>query len=107
LGAALENQASGPAEGHASELRNLLHRYEALRAEKTILEGALAAAQEERAGLAQELKALRSRAAPPSDEIRAENADLRRRLDELAERLMQGTDPANAPAETGRRPARV
>ncbi len=107
LGASLENQASGPAEGHASELRTLLHRFEALRAEKTILEGALVAAQEERAGLAQELKALRSRAAPPSDEIRAENADLRRRLDELAERLMQGTDPVNAPAETGRRPARV
>ncbi len=106
-GAAPESQSGGPAEGHASELRSLLHRYEALRAEKTILEGALAAAQEERAGLDQELKVLRGRAAPPSDEIRAENADLRRRLDELAERLMQGTDPANAPAETGRRPARV
>ncbi len=69
------------------DLHSLREQYEILRAEKSSLEGALATAREE-------LQALHRNAGPPNDEIRTENAELRRRLDELADRLMQSADGA-------------
>jgi chromosome segregation ATPase len=77
-----------------TELRALSDRYENLRAEKASLEGALAAAREERARLAREMKALRRNAGTPPEEIRAENAELRRRIDEIADQMMRSGDAA-------------
>ncbi len=93
------SRAASPQESAApdTELRALSDRYENLRAEKASLEGALATAREERARLAREMKALRRSAGTPPEEIRAENAELRRRIDEIADQMMR-TSEALEPA---------
>lgn len=93
------SRAASPQESAApdTELRALSDRYENLRAEKASLEGALATAREERARLAREMKALRRSAGTPPEEIRAENAELRRRIDEIADQMMR-TSEAPEPA---------
>jgi chromosome segregation ATPase len=90
---------NGPGAAVEAELRSWRERYETLKAERSALEGALATAREERARLAQEMQALRRNPGAPADEIRAENAELRRRIDELADRLMQGAETRDGPGD--------
>jgi chromosome segregation ATPase len=89
---------------HSSELRNMSERLETLRSEKSALEGALSTAREERARLAKELKAVRRSAGTTPDEIKAENAELRRLIVDVADRVMQASDTDAGPAG-GRRKA--
>lgn len=89
---------------HSSELRNMGERLETLRSEKSALEGALSTAREERARLAKELKAVRRSAGTTPDEIKAENAELRRLIVDVADRVMQASDTDTGPAG-GRRKA--
>jgi chromosome segregation ATPase len=96
--------SQGSSDGN-TELRTLSDRYEDLKAEKASLEGALAAAREERAKLAREMKALRRSAGTPPEEIRAENAELRRRIDEIADQMMRGADTPERSAASDRRTA--
>jgi chromosome segregation ATPase len=60
-----------------------------LQAEKASLEHALAAARAERTRMEGELDAMRRRAAKTADEMRVENAELRRRIDEVAEDILR------------------
>ncbi len=89
----------------AEELRGLSERYENLKGEKTSLEGALAAARDECTRLTDEMKSLRRSAGAPYEEIRSENAELRRRLDELADQIMQGGKGAETAKTPDRRTA--
>lgn len=70
------------------------------------LEGALEAASVERARLQSQIEDLRIKADAPNDQIRAENAELRRRIDEVADEIMRaGSAPsaADPPPPIGKR----
>jgi chromosome segregation ATPase len=102
--AALEAVQSGD-EQHAGELRTLSDRYEIMKAEKSALHGALTQAREEQARLASEIKFLRARQEETSSEdLRAENAELRRRIEEVADEIMRSADaPPGAGSAPGKR----
>ncbi len=69
------------------------------------LEGALEAASVERARLQSHIEDLRIKADSPNDQIRAENAELRRRIDEVADEIMRAGSVAAAdpPPPIGKR----
>ncbi len=96
--AALEAREGHAGENHASDLRSLTEKMEALKSEKAAFEGALMASREDRMRLEQAVQSLRK-----GDEaaLQAENADLRRRIVEVADLMMQDTKPR--PARSGRR----
>jgi chromosome segregation ATPase len=73
-------------------------RPEAAAAATTALEAALAAAHAERERLETELTSLRQRSASDHEAIQAENAELRRRIDEVADQILRAAAEA-APAE--------
>lgn len=85
---ALERREESRDREHATVTRRLEENVEVLKAEKAAIEGALAAARKERSRSEAELKALRRAADGPGEPVRAENAELRRRIDELAETLL-------------------
>jgi chromosome segregation ATPase len=89
----------GDPNGHASERNALSGQLEALRAEKASLEVALGTARQERNRLERELKRLR-RTRGSTDEIKAENAELRRLITDLADSVVKaaGSDAANGQA---------
>jgi chromosome segregation ATPase len=72
----------------ATEVHSVLEQVDALRAERSALEAALSVAHEERARLEKELRMLRRSGGATNDEIRAENAELRQRIVEVAEQVM-------------------
>jgi chromosome segregation ATPase len=82
----------------APEQQVLAERVEDLRAAKASLEGALATAREERTRLERELRRLRRTGGTP-DEIKAENAELRRLIAEVADSVLKsaGTDGLDPP----------
>jgi chromosome segregation ATPase len=69
------------------------------------LEGALGTASVERARLQSQIEDLRIKADAPNDQIRAENAELRRRIDEVADEIMRAGSVAAAdpPPPIGKR----
>ena len=87
----------------AAELQVLAERVEDLRAAKASLEGALATARQERTRLERELRQLRKTGGNP-DEIKAENAELRRLISEVADSVLrssttEGSNPPEGEAE--------
>jgi chromosome segregation ATPase len=82
-----------------TELRSLSDRLEIHRAEKTALEGALAAARDERARLERALAQQRREADVGNERVLAENAELRRRIDEVADQILRVSDGEDAMAE--------
>jgi len=92
--------ATGHTDEAPAEVRVLSERVEDLRAAKASLEGALATAREERARLERELHRLR-RTGGSSDEIKAENAELRRLITEVADSFLTaaGSEAPDAPAD--------
>jgi chromosome segregation ATPase len=84
-----EAKGGNSSETDASELRGLRDSVETLRAERAALEGALSAARQEHSRLQKEVKALRRHGGASTDEIRAENEDLRRRIAEVAEEVLR------------------
>jgi chromosome segregation ATPase len=83
---------------NGSEARSSSNALATLKAEKASLEAALSAATAERARLESELQTLRGSGGASSEEIIADNADLRRRIVEVADQIMQvssgkGADP--------------
>jgi uncharacterized protein involved in exopolysaccharide biosynthesis len=58
------------------------------------LEAALAAARADRERLERELASLREGASAGSEAIRAENAELRRRIDEVADQILRAAEPS-------------
>lgn len=89
----------GGAEGaaRATELRALTERLEIQRAERAALEGALAAARDERARLERALAQQRREAELGNERIQAENAELRRRIDAVADDILRVTEPGAEP----------
>jgi chromosome segregation ATPase len=81
---------------HAQEINSLSERVELLRAEKASLEGALSVARQERTRLDEELAALHRRTDANSEAIRAENAELRQRIVEVADEIMQAASQRKA-----------
>jgi chromosome segregation ATPase len=98
--AALQDEGGRTGQSHASDLRSLSEKYELLKAEKAAAEGALMASREERARLEKALQALR-KGTPESDLIQAENAELRQRILEVADLVVQ--DAKSKPTRSGRR----
>jgi predicted nucleic acid-binding Zn-ribbon protein len=92
--AALEADGGASGDAHASELRSLAERTETLKAEKATLEGALSTAREERARLEKEVMTLRRSGGATSEDIQAENAELRRRIAEVADEVLRATNGA-------------
>jgi chromosome segregation ATPase len=82
-----------------SEVRSLVGKLEA---EKASLESALATAREDGARLSQELEAARNPDASNA-RIAAENEDLRRRISELADTIMQANSSANSANNSAKR----
>jgi chromosome segregation ATPase len=87
--AAVEAKGAESGSAKAAELRAMAERLELIKAEKASLEGALATSREERARLEKEMKAQGRTNSVTSEEIRAENADLRRRIEEVADSMMR------------------
>jgi chromosome segregation ATPase len=81
---------------NTQELNSLNERVEVLKAEKASLEGALSVAREERVRLDEELAALRRRGDASSEAIKAENAELRQRIVEVADEIMQAASRRKA-----------
>ncbi|MBM6596267.1 coiled-coil domain-containing protein [Microvirga pudoricolor] len=98
--AALQDEGGRSGQSHAADLRTLSEKYEILKAEKAALEGGLMASREDRARLEKVLQALR-KGTPESDLVRAENAELRQRIIEVADMVMR--EPKPKPARSGRR----
>ena len=95
--AELEGGAQGGGGARASAPPD--QRLEAATADARALEAALAAARADRNRLESELASLRERSASDGEAIRAENAELRRRIDEVADQILRATAEA-APVET-------
>jgi chromosome segregation ATPase len=98
-------QRGGGSETDKAERRRLEERIEALKAEKATMEGALTSAREDRSRAEAELKTLRREAAAASGESdRGAQAELRKRMDELADRLMAAAEaqPAELPEAASR-----
>ena len=81
--------ADWTASAQKADLRSTSDSVDSLKAEKASLEGALSTAREERARLEEELEGLRRTSGGSGDEIRAENADLRKRITEVADEIMR------------------
>ena len=99
----LEEERDGAA--HGADLRALSGQVEDLRAEKALLEGALGTAREERNRIERELKRLR-RTGGSTEEIKAENAELRRLIANLADSVVKAaaSDASNGPARDAEGP---
>jgi molecular chaperone GrpE (heat shock protein) len=69
-------------------------------ADPRALEAALAAARADRERLESELDDLRRRSASDGEAIQAENAELRRRIDEVADQILRATAAEAPPAES-------
>ena len=95
--AELEGGAQGGGDARTSAPPD--QRPEAATADARALEAALAAARADRDRLESELASLRERSASDGEAIRAENAELRRRIDEVADQILRATAEA-APVET-------
>lgn len=95
---ALEAREDRAGENHAADLRSLTEKVETLKSEKATFEGALMASREDRIRLEQAVQSLRK-----GDEaaLQVENAELRRRIVEVADLMMRDTKPR--PARSGRR----
>jgi chromosome segregation ATPase len=89
--AAVEAREGSRGESHASDLRGLTDQIEILKAEKAASEGALMESREDRLRLEQTLQSMRK----DSDgrDMRSENAELRQRITEVADLVMQDTKP--------------
>lgn len=94
---ALELRESGRDREQAAAMRRLEEQVEVLKAEKAAIEGALAAARKERSRSDAELKTLRRGTEASSAAVRTENADLRRRIDELAEVILAMGEAGDLP----------
>ncbi len=79
----------------------LLPRIRAGKAALTLLEADLTAAREERRALEAELQAAQDAADASRAVIDAENAELRRRMDELADLIMRREGAPAAPSSEG------
>jgi chromosome segregation ATPase len=103
--AAIETAGGPGGAAHASELRALSGEVEGLRADKASLESALGTAREERNRLERELKRLR-RTRGSTDEIKAENAELRRLITDLADSVVKaaGSDTSDGQARDAEGP---
>ncbi|MET0745176.1 MAG: hypothetical protein ABWY78_17525 [Microvirga sp.] len=91
----LEAQEGRSGESHASDLRSLAEKLETLKSEKASAEGALSAAREERLRLERAIQSLRKSGDDAG--VQAENAELRRRIVEVADLVMQDGRMQDAP----------
>jgi chromosome segregation ATPase len=103
--AATETAGGQGEAAHASDLRALSGQVEGLQSEKALLEGALGTARQERNRLERELKRLR-RTSGNTDEIKAENAELRRLITNLADSVVKaaGSEASNGPVRDSEGP---
>lgn len=90
----------------ASEVAVLNQALEAVRADRDALQGTLDERSSQLHAVEHELATLRRNGGGGSEALHAENAALRRRIDEVAEDIMRVAAPAPAPARAGRRARR-
>jgi chromosome segregation ATPase len=89
-----------------SEVAVLNQALEAVRADRDVLQGTLDERSTHLHSLEHDLATLRRNGGGGSEALAAENAALRRRIDEVAEDIMRAAAPAPAPARSGRRARR-